>query len=172
MRKITIPYLYPLAALILLVGAFANPACAGDSLKSLLPDLSGWSAEPAAETKMNTNGMVVYNAERTYTKNGKQLTATLMLSDLPVMEGLQPSFESEAGEIKGASEELDGFKTYLGHDENDNSGGITVMLLEKGSDNAMFALSYKGLSSKAALALARKFDWKRMRSVTYGLIKP
>lgn len=157
-------------ALVLLAAPAALFAAAYDPLLPLLVDLAGWKADPPDGIDLSAAGMQGVTVVREYSSGDKGLTATIMLGD---QVGVTWSPEYREGfklvSTEGSMEvrKIDGFLVYHVFDAGDSSGGIVVLLLETAADKpgtgAVFVLAFDGMPLDEGVALAQKFDWKKMR---------
>jgi len=64
---------------------------------------------------------------------------------------------------------IDGFRVHQNHEKLQNSGDVVVILGGDDKRSAMFTLTYTGMSIQEALAMAKRFDWKKMQAATAAL---
>ena len=64
---------------------------------------------------------------------------------------------------------LNGFQVQTVYDKKENSGSVTVFLTHEQTEGAFFNLLYAGISEKEAIGLAKKFDWKKIKSKIQSL---
>ncbi|MGZ5030533.1 MAG: hypothetical protein ACXV8I_08045 [Methylobacter sp.] len=74
----------------------------------------------------------------------------------------------ETDEAVVTTSTIDGFLVHHNHEKAQNSGDVVVIL---GDDkrSAMFTMSYTGINAQEALAMAKRFDWKKMQAATAAL---
>jgi len=155
-----------LVSFAILVVAAAVQAESYQTLYPCLLDLSGWTGGEPTGMNMNMSGMVMINATRTYSKGNKELTAIIMKGNQAVgMGGMQESgMQVETPEVNMKIQTINGFQVQTVYDKEENSGAVTVFLTHEQAGGAFFTLSYAGISESDALGLAKKFDWKKIKS--------
>ena len=165
----------------ILVVAAAVQAESYQTLYPCLIDLSGWTGGEPTGMNMNMSGMVMINSTRTYSKGNKELTAMIMKGNQAFGKGgmqgagmqgagMQGSgMHMETPEVNMNIKTINGFQVQTVYDKEENSGAITVFLTHEQAGYAFFTLSYAGISEKEALGLAKKFDWKKIKSKAQSL---
>ena len=155
----------------ILVVAAAVQAESYQTLYSCLVDLSGWTGGEPTGMNMNMSGMVMINSTRTYSKGNKELTAMIMKGNQAFgIGGMQGSgMHMETPEVKMKIKTINGFQVQTVYDKKDNSGAVTVFLTHEQTGGAFFTLSYAGISESEAIGLAKKFDWKKIKSKAQSL---
>lgn len=159
-----------LKKVIFLIGVicltFAAPVLAGeyDQLTALLQDLKGWTAEPARGMAMDMGGTKMINAARQYQKGTAEITAMVMKGNQAMAQGSMQPMKAESGTAKFALSTIGGFKVQSVYDKAEKSGAIVVFLSKHEGQGTIFTMGYEGLSEKEGLAMARKFDWKKMKA--------
>ncbi|MBW2738684.1 MAG: hypothetical protein JRE64_07495 [Deltaproteobacteria bacterium] len=125
---------------------------------------------------MNMSGMVMINSTRTYSKGNKELTAVIMKGNQAFgMGGMQGSgmqgsgMHMETPEVNMNVKTINGFQVQTVYDKKENSGSVTVFLTHEQTGGAFFNLLYAGISEKEAIGLAKKFDWKKIKSKIQSL---
>jgi len=149
-----------------LIIAFVATAHAGDhqALTPLLIDLQGWEAENPEGMSMDMGAMKMTNATRIYTKGDNSITAMVMIGNNAMAPGQMQEMNAETTDARMSISEIAGFRVHTGYDKNENAGSVIVFLSQGQTENALFMVSYQGLSEKEAMDLARKFDWKKMKA--------
>jgi hypothetical protein len=154
---------------------FVAATVKAESYQSLYPcliDLSGWTGGEPRGMNMNMSGMVMMNSTRTYSKGNKELTVIIMKGNQALgMAGMQGSgMHMESPEVNINIKTINGFQVQTVYDKEENSGAVTVFLThEQQTGGAFFTLSYAGISESEALGLAKKFDWKKIKSKIQSL---
>jgi hypothetical protein len=162
MNRLTIVVLSLVCALV----AAPAPVRAQDyqQLTPLLTDLNGWNAEPAEGVNMETGAFKMINAVRSYTQDSKELEAMIMIGNQAMPQGPMDAMHAESGDSVMNIREMNGFKVHTVHDKKENSGNVTVFLVQKETQGAIFAVSYQGIPESEAMDLARQFNWKAMKA--------
>ncbi len=150
--------------LTLVLGAFAGNLPEYRSLCMQFPDLGGWKVSECDGMKM-TNPMFgeVLTASKTYTSGDKSVDVSVlsgmqaMMMWAPYQSGTTIENENELMKV----ETIDGFPVGIAYDKKARSGGVAVQL----APNAVLVLNYEKMDWKEALKLAKKFDWKKLRSL-------
>ncbi|MDL1969073.1 MAG: hypothetical protein LWW97_11195 [Deltaproteobacteria bacterium] len=160
-----------LISFAILVVATAVHAESYQTLYPCLIDLSEWTGEEPTGMNMNMSGMVMINSTRTYSKGNKKLTAMIIKANQAVgMGDMQGSgMHMESPEVNINIKTINGFQVQTVYDKEENSGAVTVFLTSKQTGGAFFTLSYAGISESEALGLAKKFDWKKIKSKAQSL---
>jgi hypothetical protein len=161
-------------AAMLLVGTAAF-ASAGD-YKPLLPlliDLKGWNAERATGANMNAGGHAMVTAARAYEKGAGSFAVSIVISAGAAAQAnaMTMSFESEG--VKVSVAEIDGFKTQTTYTNGDKSGVIVVALWQDatGANGAVATFAFNGMTDTDALALAKLFDWSKLKTAVAAAAK-
>lgn len=149
------------------LGALAAAAQAADykALTALLVGLPGWEASEASGMNMEVSGQKMVSAERSYDKaDSKHVQAAVIvgqmaLSAAPGDGSGHMKVETADGILEVVT--VDGFTVTKQHDKADGDSGSVIVHL---SPVAMFAVTYEGLSAGEGLAVAQKFDWKKLQS--------
>lgn len=161
-----------LVSFAILVVAAAVQAESYQSLYPCLIDLPGWTGGEPTGMNMNMSGMVMINATRTYSEGNKELTAMVMKGNQAFgMAGMQGSgMHIETPDVNMNIKTINGFQVQTVYDKVENSGAVTVFLThEEQTGGAFFTLSYEGISESEAIGLAKKFDWKKIKSKAQSL---
>ena len=160
-----------LASFAILVVAAAVHAESYQTLYPCFIDLSGWTGSEPTGMNMNMSGMVMINSTRTYSKGNKKLTAMIMKGNQAFgMGGMQGSgMHMESPEVNINIKTINGFQVHTVYDKEENSGAVTVFLTDKQTGGAFFTLTYTEISESEAIGLAKKFDWKKIKSKAQSL---
>ncbi len=132
-------------------------------LTPFLIDLEGWNAEPAEGMNMDMGAYKMINAVRSYTRDSRELEAMIMIGNQAMPQGPMETMHTESDDATMNMRDMDGFKVYTVHEKKENSGNVTVFLVQKETQGAMFAISYQGISESEAMDLARQFNWNDMK---------
>jgi hypothetical protein len=157
--------------LLLLLGIFSAPVLAQShsTLTPLLGNLPGWQAEKADGMSMETGGMRMINATRSYTKGSQELNAVVMVGSQAMTMGQMQQMKMETDDVRVKIETIDGYKVNSSYNKHEKSGGIMVVLGSSQASGAMFMLNFEGMDDAQALKLSKKFDWKAMKKATAKL---
>jgi len=158
--------------LLILLAVCSVPVFAQDhnTLKPLLINLKGWQAEKADGMSMSTGGMRMITANRSYKKGKLELNATVMVGSQTMTMGQTQQMQMETDDMRVKMTTIDGFKTNLNYDKQENSGGIMVFLDNNQNNAAMFILNFQGMDENQALKLAKKFNWQAMKKAAEKLL--
>ena len=129
----------------------------------LLVDLPGWQGAAPEGLSMDMGQGAMTTASRKYTKGSVHLDASLVvgIAARGALAPLATSMQVETSEGHMIVATVDGFKALKSFQTKDSSGAIMIGL----TDQAMFAVNYRGLSEDEALALAKNFDWNAMKAL-------
>lgn len=141
-----------------------------DALTPLLADLEGWSAEPAEGMSMDMGTMKMINAVREYQKGAQEISAMVMVGNQAMAMGQMQPMKAETSEGKFSVTTIDGFKVHTQFDKAENKGSLIVFLGQGQTQQGLFTFYYEGFSEADALALARKFDWVKMKAAIDKLL--
>ncbi len=138
-----------------------------DVLCQQLPQLKGWKATKCDGMKM-TNPIFgeVVTASKTYTKGDSSLNVSV-LSGMQAMMAWAPYQTGtmiETDESLMKVEKIDGFAVGIGYDKKDKGGAIVVQL----APNAVLVVNYEKMRWQEALKEAKRFDWKKLRTLFAG----
>lgn len=165
-----------LVSFAILVVAAAVQAESYQTLYPCLIDLSGWTGGEPTGMNMNISGMVMVNAIRAYSKGNTELTAMIMKGNQAAGGGMQQGndmygsgMHMDTPEVNMNIQTINGFQVQTVYDKDENSGAVTVFLTLEQAGGAFFTLSYAGISESEALGLAKKFDWKKIKSKMQSL---
>jgi len=157
------------SCLLLTLSLFAplSSARADQAFQRFLPlfvELDGWQGKKPDGVSMEMPGTSMTTATRDYTRGSAQAHATVMMGQAatgalaPIQSGM--NIQTSDGHMVTAT--MHGMPVLKSFTTKDKSGALMVAL---GKD-AMFSLSYNGITEDEALALAEKFDWKAMQAAT------
>lgn len=128
----------------------------------LLVDLSGWNGKKPEGMSMVMSNAAMTTANRDYERGEAQLHATVVVGQgaevtlAPIQAGV--SIQTSEGHV--ISSTMRGMQVLKTYDKQQKSGSFIVSL---GKD-ALFSLTYEGITEDDALALAEKFDWKTLQA--------
>ena len=142
-----------------------------EKLYGELKDIEGWKGEDPEGMAMDMPGMKMIQAMRTYTKGDNEISAMIMIGSPAASGSFIPSedMKFESSEGKAAVKEIDGFTVHCLYDKEEHAGAITILLDPEEKGASVFVLSYKDLSEKEALKIAKTFDWKSIKKKTGSL---
>lgn len=161
-----------LCGLGLIVWSLAVNAADYDALKPLLGDVADWTGEAAEGSSMNMEGVTLITANRHY-QRGEERSLDAQLSLMPgamaapIQATMNMNMETDEAAINTST--IDGFLVHHNHEKAQNSGDVVVILGGNDKRNAMFTMSYTGINAQEAMALAKRFDWKKMQAATAAL---
>ena len=130
----------------------------------LLIDLDGWQGKKPDGMSMEMSNASMTTATRDYQHGSAQVHASVMVGQpaagalAPIQSGM--NLTTTEGHMITAT--MHGMQVLKSFTTAQKSGALMVAL---GKD-AMFSLSYNGISEDEALALAEKFDWKAIQAAT------
>lgn len=153
--------------LLVVLFAFGLPHVHGASFEEFFPlliQLPGWKAETPDGLKMETSGVRMLNAFREYTRGEQKATAAIVCGTEGggLAAAGQSAMDMETGQMKMATKDIRGFRVTIVHDKGENSGAVTVALLNLEKGGANFVFSYEGISDIEGLELAQRFSWEDM----------
>jgi hypothetical protein len=144
-----------------------SSARADQAFQRFLPlfvELDGWQGKKPDGMSMEMPGTSMTTATRDYTRGSAQAHATVVMGQAatgalaPIQSGM--NIQTSDGHMVTAT--MRGMQVLKSFTTSQKSGALMVAL---GRD-AMFSLSYNGITEDEALALAEKFDWKAMQAAT------
>lgn len=166
-----------LAVIVCCVAPTGLLAASFDSLLPLLVDIAGWKADAAEGIDLSQAGMQGVTVVREYTSGEKSLSAAIMLGTqvgMTWMPDYKEGFKGKSDEGTMEVKKLDGFLVYQAYNEDDDSGGLVVLLIETSADKpgsgALLVVSFEDMPLDEGLKLAQKFDWKKMKEAA-GKVK-
>ena len=160
------PGLFLRFSLILILILACNSPARGQGhtcLTPLLINLDGWQAAAAEGMTMNTGSVNMITASRKYRHGKQELDAMIMVGNQPLAMGPEEPTKVDTAHSHLEIKKIKGFQVHTTLDKRENAGGIMVVLSKKADRNAMFVLTFKGMSDQDALAIAEQFDWQAMR---------
>jgi hypothetical protein len=152
--------LLALPVLLTISSARAEPAF--QRLTPLLIDLDGWQGKKPDGMSMDMPNGSMTTATREYQKGSAKANASVVVGQTaigaltPLMTGMNIN-TSDGHMLTTTLHDMKVLKTYT----TAQKSGALMVALDK---DAMFSLSYSGLSEDEALALAEKFDWKAIQA--------
>jgi hypothetical protein len=143
-----------------LASARAEPAF--QRLTPLLIDLDGWQGKKPDGMSMDMPNGSMTTATREYDKGPARLHASVVVGQMAIgaLTPLVTGMNINTSEGHMLTDTLHGMKVLKSYTTAQKSGALLVAL----DKDAMFSLSYNGMSEDEALALAEKFDWKAIQA--------
>lgn len=128
-----------------------------------LVELPGWEAEKPDGMAMEMAGATMVTASRHYQRGDARIDAQIVTGSAAqvALAATSTDMKIESGEGRMSSDVINGFKVTRTYTFSDQSGGIIVSLGEQ----ALFSLSFSGIDDAEALAVAKRFDWKSLKSI-------
>ena len=120
---------------------------------------------------VNMPGMKMITAIRSYSKGEMNLDVTILVGSSVILMGQTPEVSAETDEVKLTTSDIDGFKVIQAFDKSENGGYIVINIDKKETEGSLFMISYSGISSKEVLAIAKKFNWKKIKTTTGKLME-
>lgn len=158
-----------LALLVLVLPVLGVYAAGYDALLPLLVDLPGWEAEPADGADASASGMRAVTVYRAYESGERRFEVNILVgmqAGMTWMPDYKEGFKLETPEGVMEVKKINSFLVFYTFEQEDNSGGI-VVLLQDGATNpdmgAVFAISFEGLALDEALKTAQHFSWVKMK---------
>lgn len=161
-----------LCGLMLSIWSLMVNAADYDALKPLLGDVADWTGEAAEGSSMNMEGVTLVTANRHY-QNGEARSLDVQLSLMPgamaapIQATMNMNMETDEAVVTTST--IDGFVVHHNHEKAQNSGDVVVILGGDDKRTAMFTMSYTGINAQEALAMAKRFDWKKMQAAAAAL---
>jgi hypothetical protein len=127
-----------------------------------LVDLDGWQGKKPDGLSMEMPGNNMITATREYERGPARFHAQVLVGAAAkgALAVAQTGMKFETTEGRMSTSTIDGFQVTRTSNFKDKSGAILVVL----GSNAMFNLSFNGMTDDEALALAKKFDWKAIQA--------
>lgn len=141
-----------------------------DILKPLLVDISGWTTENPEGMSMDMGAVRMVNAYRNYSREDKNMDATIMVGSNAMMEGQSQPMNMETADASINTSEINGFSVIRTFDKKDNSGYVLVNIAKASGKGALFVLNYSAITPAEALETAKKFDWKAMKEAADSIL--
>jgi hypothetical protein len=154
-----------LLAFLMLGLAWLLPAAAqAQSFQRFVPfliELDGWQGGKADGVSMQMPGNNMDTANRKYTRGSATLEAQVIVGTAAqgALAVQQSGVKIDTGDQRLSTSNMDGFLVTQTYTVKDKSGAVMVALAK----NALFSLSFNGLTDEEALAIAKKFDWKGLQ---------
>lgn len=161
-----------LCSLVLVGWSLAAGAASYEALKPLLGDVPDWVGDAAEGASMDMEGSKMITVSRHYQHGeGKSLNVQLGLIPSPMAAPMQMmmGMNMETEEAIMNTSTIDGFRVHQNHEKAQNSGAIVVILGGDDKSSAMYSMDYAGISAQDALAIAKRFDWKKMQAAAAAL---
>jgi hypothetical protein len=161
--------LFSLVGIMMLAAspAVADPA---ETLKALLIEIAGWTAQDPEAMNMDMGNVKMTHAFRSYSKGEGKIDATIMVGSNAMMAGHSQPMALETTEVKATVSEIDGFTVARTFDKKEKSGYIRVHLAENSDTGAVFVLNFSAITEKEALETAKKFDWEKIQAQTARIL--
>jgi hypothetical protein len=143
----------------------ASPANADPAFQRLTPlliELDGWQGKKPDGMSMDMPNGSMTTATREYQKGPARVHASVMVGIsavgalAPIASGMNVT-TSEGHMLTATMHDMKVMKTYT----TAQKSGALLVALDK---DALFSLSYSGLSEEEAVAIAEKFDWKAIQA--------
>lgn len=155
----------PLAALSF-AAWFARPASADQAFRRFIPllvDLDGWQGKKADGMTMDMPNASMTTATRDYRRGAAQVHASVIVGAAATgaLAASRAGMNIQTSDGHVITTNMNGLSVTKTFSIKEKSGAIIVAL----ADNALFSLSYNGISEDEALPLAQKFDWKAFQTV-------
>jgi hypothetical protein len=142
-----------------------SPVRAEPAFQRLTPfliDLDGWQGKKPDGMSMDMPNGSMTTATREYDKGPARFHASVVVGQAAI-GGLAPilaGMNVTTSEGHMLTDTVRGMKVLKSYTTAQKSGALLVAL----DKDAMFSLSYNGMSEDEALALAEKFDWKAIQA--------
>ncbi len=156
-----------LCGVVLIGWSLVADAASYEALKPLLGDVPDWVGDAAEGSGMDMEGAKMVTASRHYQRGeGQSLNVQLgllpgaMAAPMQMMMGM--NMETEEAVMNTST--IDGFRVHQNHEKAQKSGAIVVILGGDDKSSAIYSMDYTGISAQDALALAKRFDWKKMQA--------
>jgi len=151
-----------LAASVLWTMSPARAEPAFQRLTPLLIDLDGWQGKKPDGMSMDMPNGSMTTATREYDKGPARLHASVVMGQTAIgaLTPLVTGMNINTSEGHMLTDTMHGMKVLKSYTSAQKSGALLVAL----DKDAMFSLSYNGLSEDEAVALAEKFDWKALQA--------
>jgi hypothetical protein len=128
----------------------------------LLVDLDGWQGKKPDGMSMEMSNMSMTSATRDYQRGAAQVHAGVVIGQAAAgtLAPFQAGMNIETSDGHMITLTMHGLPVIKTFNIQQKSGAIMVAL----GKEAMFSLSYNGITEDEALALAEKFDWKAIQA--------
>ena len=130
----------------------------------LLVEQSGWEGSKPEGMTMEVSGASMVTASRNYQRGESHFDAQIVTGPAAqvALAATSADMKIENSDGRMVSDAIDGFRVMRTYTFSDKSGGIVVALGER----AVFSLSFSGIDDVEALAIAKRFDWKAMQTLS------
>ena len=144
-----------------------SPARAEQAFERFLPllvDLDGWEGKKPDGMSMQMSKVSMTTATRDYQRGSAQVHASVMIGQAAAgaLAPLQKGINLQTSDGHAVTATMHGMPVLKNEITSQKSG---TLMVELGKD-ALFSLSYSGITEVEALALAEKFDWKAIQAAT------
>jgi len=135
-------------------------------LLPLLVGLDGWQGKKPDGMSMEMPNNSMTTATRDYERGSAQLHAGVVLGSAAAgaLAPIQTGMNIQTADGHMITSTMQGLPVMKTFNTQQKSGAIMVAL---GKD-ALFSLSYNGITEDEALSLAEKFDWRAIQAVAQG----
>jgi hypothetical protein len=158
-----------LALCVLVLAPFSLYAASFDGLLPLMVDLPGWEADTADGADVNASGVRAVTVYRSYSNGDRTFEANILIGMQAAaawMPDYREGFKTETPEGVMEVKKINGFLVFYAFEQEGGSGGIVVLLQEarsKADLQAVFSVSFEGLSREEGLKAAQSFNWQKMK---------
>lgn len=127
----------------------------------LLIDLNGWQGKKPEGMSMQMSDTNMTTATRDYERGPAQVHASVIVGQgatgvVPPMQGGM-NLQTSEGHVISAT--MHGMPVLKNYNIPEKSGSLIVSLTK----DALFSVTFEGITEDEALALAEKFDWKALQ---------
>ncbi len=131
-------------------------------LLPLLVDLAGWQGKKPDGMSMQMADTSMTTATRDYERGPAKVHASVVVGQAAegALAPIQTGMKIQTSEGHMITDTMRGMPVMKTFNTKDKSGALIVAL----SKNAMFNLTYEGVSEEEALQLSEKFDWKALQA--------
>lgn len=143
----------------------ASTARAEQSFQRFVPlliDLDGWQGKKPDGVSLEAGSAGLITAGREYRRGAARLHAQVLIGPAAqaALAATKIGTKIETSEGHMNTSLIDGLSVTRSFTEKTQSGAILVAL----GANALFDVSFNGITEDEALALAKKFNWKAMQA--------
>ena len=158
---------FAIIAILLLLPLAPSSVRAEQAFQRFLPllvDLAGWEGKKPDGMSMEMSSTSMTTATREYRHGPAQLHAAVIIGDAAAgaLAPIQTGMNIQTGEGHMTTSTFHGLPAMKSFQIPQKSGALMVAL----GKNALFSLSYSGITEDEALALAEKFDLKAIQAAT------
>ena len=128
----------------------------------MLIELSGWKGNKPDGVSMEIPGSQMISATREYQRGEARVNAQVLIG-APAQGAVAitgSGVKMETSEARMSTSTIDGLPVTRTFTFADKSGAVIVVL----GPNAVFMLSFNGISDDEGLKLARQFNWKAIQA--------